>query len=115
MKKKSTVNKSKGIRRRKSLTNKSGHVREITGKDIRAMRPASEVLPEKLLNALPKRRRGERGPQKKPKKVAVTLRYSPEVVSYFKSTGQGWQTRIDNALKIWVKSHSKHPRHHKHS
>ncbi len=101
--------------RKKTLTNKSGQVRELTGKDIRAMKSASEVLPKKLLNVLPKRKRGERGSQKEPKKISVTLRYSPEVVSYFKSTGQGWQTRMDDVLKVWIKKHSKHPRHHKHS
>ena len=101
--------------RKKPLTNKAGQVRELTGKDIRAMRPANEVLPGKLLNVLPKRKRGERGPQKEPKKVSVTLRYSPEVVSYFKSTGLGWQTRMDDVLRVWIKKHPKHQGHHKHS
>ena len=41
---------------------------------------------------------GQRGPQKKPTKVAVTLRYSPEVLAYFKAQGDGWQTRINNVL-----------------
>jgi hypothetical protein len=38
------------------------------------------------------------------------LRYSPEVVSYFKSTGQGWQARMDDVLKGWIKRHPK--QHH---
>ncbi|HVT59813.1 MAG TPA: BrnA antitoxin family protein [Thermoanaerobaculia bacterium] len=33
------------------------------------------------------------------------MRYSPEVVEYFKSTGEGWQARIDEALREWVASH----------
>ena len=53
--------------KKKPLTNKAGHVRELTSEDIRAMRPASEVLPKKLLDVLAKRKRGERGPQKEPK------------------------------------------------
>lgn len=93
--------------KKKSLTNKTGKVRELTQNDIRAMRQANEVLPETLLEALPKRKRGQRGLQKEPTKIAVTLRYSPEVVKYFKSTGKGWQIRMDNALKEWIK---KHPR-----
>jgi uncharacterized protein (DUF4415 family) len=48
---------------------------------------------------------GQRGPQKKPTKVAVTVRYSPEVVEYFRSTGEGWQTRMDDALRAYVKRH----------
>lgn len=49
------------------------------------------------------RRPGQRGPQKRPTKVALTVRYSPEVVEYFKSTGAGWQTRMNTALEEYVK------------
>lgn len=48
---------------------------------------------------------GQRGPQKRPTKVAVTVRYSPEVVEYFKATGEGWQTRMNAALRDYVKRH----------
>ena len=41
---------------------------------------------------------GQRGPQKRPTKVAVTVRYSPEVVEYFRATGEGWQTRMNDAF-----------------
>jgi uncharacterized protein (DUF4415 family) len=44
-------------------------------------------------------RRGKRGPQKAPTKKLVSLRLSPEVIDHFKSTGPGWQTRIDGALR----------------
>jgi uncharacterized protein (DUF4415 family) len=43
-------------------------------------------------------RRGKRGPQKTPTKKLVSLRLSPEVIDHFKSTGRGWQTRIDSTL-----------------
>ena len=94
--------------KKKTLTNKAGHVRELTHKDIREMKPAAKVLPAELLDVLPKRKVGQRGHQKMPTKVAITLRYSPEVVDYFKETGKGWQIRMDDALKEWIK---KHPRH----
>jgi uncharacterized protein (DUF4415 family) len=48
------------------------------------------------------RRPGQRGPGKKAKKTLLSVRYSPEVIEYFKSTGEGWQTRMDEALKEWV-------------
>ncbi len=89
----------------KPLTNKDGEVRELTHKDISNMRPADEVLPADLLANLPKRKIGQRGKQKQPTKIAVTLRYSPEVVEYFKSTGDGWQIRMDEALKEWINTH----------
>ena len=44
-------------------------------------------------------RRGKRGPQKAPTKKLVSLRLSPEVIDHFKSTGPGWQTRIDSTLR----------------
>ena len=52
------------------------------------------------------RRPGQRGPGKKPKKVLLSIRYSPEVVDYFKSTGKGWQTRMDEVLREWIALHS---------
>ena len=54
-----------------------------------------------------KRKPGERGPQRTPTKQLVSVRYSPEVLSYFKASGAGWQTRMDEALKQWVSRHSK--------
>jgi uncharacterized protein (DUF4415 family) len=51
------------------------------------------------------RRPGQRGLGRKAKKVLLSVRYSPEVVEYFKATGEGWQTRMDEALKEWMASH----------
>jgi uncharacterized protein (DUF4415 family) len=50
--------------------------------------------------------RRARGPGQKPRKIQLTVRYSPEVVAYFKGTGQGWQARMDAALKEWIAQHS---------
>lgn len=48
------------------------------------------------------RRPGERGPGKKPRKILLSVRYSSEVVEYFKATGAGWQARMDEVLREWV-------------
>lgn len=48
-------------------------------------------------------RRGKRGPQKAPTKKLVSLRLSSEVIEHYKSTGRGWQTRIDAALMESIK------------
>jgi uncharacterized protein (DUF4415 family) len=84
---------------RKPLTDKSGEVRELTREDIRAMRPAVEVLPPKLLAILPKRKPGQRGPQRAPVKKKISLRVDAEVLAYYKATGPGWQGRVNEALK----------------
>jgi len=98
--------------KKKPLTNKKGEVRELTAEDIRSMRPMEKVLSPRLVAIIKKRKRGERGLQKKPIKVPVTIRINHEVVKYFQSEGHGWQTRMNNALEVWVK---KHPQHVKHS
>ena len=39
-------------------------------------------------------------------KVQVTLRLDVDVVERLKSTGAGWQTRANDALRRWVKRHA---------
>ena len=38
-------------------------------------------------------------------KRPVSIRLSPEVDDYFRATGKGWQTRIDEVLKAYVADH----------
>lgn len=56
-----------------------------------------------LHSAVVVRRRGQRGPQKAPTKKRVSLRLSPEIVTYFRKTGPGWQRRINDTLLKVVK------------
>lgn len=46
-----------------------------------------------------------RGKGKSPTKEQVSVRYSPDVLAAFRASGRGWQTRMDEALKDWLKSH----------
>ena len=84
----------------KPLIDVKGEVRELTAADMKRFRPAKEVLSKSLLN-----KHNVRGPQKAPTKERITIRLSPEVVRRFRDTGDGWQTRVDTALKDWLKSH----------
>jgi uncharacterized protein (DUF4415 family) len=45
-------------------------------------------------------------PKSDTRKVLLSVRYSPEVVEYFRATGAGWQTRMDDALKEWLREHA---------
>ena len=72
---------------------------ELTDEEWAKARPASEVCPE-IVAAF---RKG-RGAQKLPTKESVTLRLSQEVIDFFKASGRGWQTRINNALLDLVHS-----------
>ena len=38
-------------------------------------------------------------------KQLVSVRYSPEVLAYFRSTGEGWQSRMDGVLRDYVARH----------
>ena len=40
------------------------------------------------------------------KKQLVSIRYSPEVIDYFRASGAGWQARMDAVLKEYVEAHS---------
>lgn len=74
---------------------------EWTEEDVRtAIR--FEDLPESVRTKLSGRKRG---PQAAPTKERITIRLSSEVVNQFRSTGGGWQTRIDAALMDWLKHH----------
>lgn len=88
---------------RPPLINENGEVRELTAQDMRLFKPAHEVLPLDLQKTLGM---PVRGLQKTPSKVSTTIRLSPEVVQAFRATGDGWQARIDAALKDWLRTHS---------
>ena len=84
----------------KPLTDAAGEVRELSAADMKRFRPTREVLPATLMAKLK-----VRGPQKTPTKERITIRLSQEVVLPFRATGDGWQRRVDAALKDWLKSH----------
>jgi Cys-tRNA(Pro) deacylase len=59
----------------------------LTEEQLKAMIPMRDV---------PARLRELRGrPRSEKTKLLVSVRFSPEVISYFKSTGEGWQSRMD--------------------
>lgn len=88
------------MKNRRPLTDKDGEVRELTAEDMAAFHPVQEVLPPQLLKKL-----GVRGPQREPTKDRINIRISHEVLEHFRSTGPGWQTRMDEALREWVRLH----------
>ncbi|HEY9572348.1 MAG TPA: BrnA antitoxin family protein [Pusillimonas sp.] len=88
--------------RKKPLIGPDGEVRELTSDDLGSFRRAADVLPATLQKKLGMR---TRGPQRAPTKERITIRLSPEVVESFRTSGPGWQGRIDDALKSWLKHH----------
>ena len=59
----------------------------LTPKQLKAM------IPLRVLRGRPKTANA---------KQLVSVRYSPEVLEYFKGTGEGWQSRMDSVLRQYV-------------
>ncbi|MBI5559056.1 MAG: BrnA antitoxin family protein [Deltaproteobacteria bacterium] len=38
-------------------------------------------------------------------KESTTVRFDKDILAAFKATGKGWQTRINDALRDWLKEH----------
>jgi len=69
--------------------------------------PDALPLTPKQLKAMVPIRALRGRPKSENKKLLVSVRYSPEVVAYFKSTGEGWQSRMDVVLRKYVTRHSR--------
>lgn len=53
------------------------------------------------------KRLGARGrPKLDNPKVSLTVRYDADVIDAFKAMGDGWQTRMNDALREWLATHS---------
>jgi uncharacterized protein (DUF4415 family) len=68
----------------------------LTDEQFRRFRPAHEVNPALVASRL-RRRRGR--PKSDAPKQQVTLRIDRDVLEKFRATGEGWQGRINAALK----------------
>lgn len=69
---------------------------DATEADLAQAKPFAEVFPD-LMESI-KRGRG-RPPAERPK-VAISIRLDQDVIAKFKATGPGWQSRMNDALKV---------------
>lgn len=81
-----------------------------TAGDFGKAKTASKVLSQLFT---PERAQSLLTPRGRPKadvtKVRVGIRLSPEVLDHFKASGDGWQTRIDAALRQFIAEHPGSP------
>lgn len=81
---------------------------ELSDEQLARMRPARDVLPQILgpANAAALlKKRGRPSIPESQRKVALNVRYDRDLVEAFKATGDGWQTRMNDALRDYAKSH----------
>ena len=83
---------------RKNVIDREGEVADLSRLDKAEIKPFT-ALPKSLQAKLKGR------PKAAVTKERITIRLSPEVVQTFRATGEGWQTRMDAALKEWLKTH----------
>jgi len=66
-------------------------------------RPATA---EELQAGIEAARQGRGRPAGSGSKEQVAIRFDREVLAAFRAGGKGWQTRMNDALKDWLKTHS---------
>jgi uncharacterized protein (DUF4415 family) len=78
--------------------------RELDDQWFAEAKPASEVMPPDVYAALvAKRPRGR--PKADDTKVFTAIRLDADLLEAFKSTGKGWQTRVNAALRQYIAEH----------
>lgn len=81
---------------------------EWTEEDFKRARPASKVLreifPPGVAEAMLVPKKGR--PLGSGKKTSATMRLDNDILAAFRATGRGWQTRLNAALRDWLKEHS---------
>jgi uncharacterized protein (DUF4415 family) len=67
--------------------------------------PDNQPLTDEQLDQFKPARRGRGRPAKDVTKVLVSIRFDAAVLDAFKATGEGWQTRMNDALREWARDH----------
>lgn len=87
------------------MTNQEGEVRELTSEDFSRMQPAHKVIPSLFGKELTSQLLTRSQPETQ-RKISTTIRFDSEILTAFRATGKGWQTRMNNALRDWLQTHS---------
>jgi uncharacterized protein (DUF4415 family) len=96
---------------RNTIKTRSGRVLEVpTAEENEAINrgvaadPDTYEVPDEVFRKM--KRVGGRGrPRSESPKVLLSVRYDADIVEAFKATGDGWQTRMNDALRDWLRDH----------
>jgi len=83
---------------RKNVIDEHGEVADLSTLEQGSLKPFSALPP-----SLQAKLRGR--PKAAITKERITIRLSQDVVETFRASGDGWQTRMDAALREWLKTH----------
>jgi uncharacterized protein (DUF4415 family) len=76
---------------------------EAINRGIAADADTYEVPSEDFKKMKPLGTRGR--PRLATPKVLVSIRYDADIIERFRATGEGWQTRMNDALREWLREH----------
>jgi uncharacterized protein (DUF4415 family) len=79
--------------------------RELTLTWHSQAKPAHEALPAQVYEALVALKRPRGRPKAEATKVFTAIRLDADLLSAFKATGKGWQTRVNAALRQYIHEH----------
>ena len=94
------------VSKRASVVMPSAQEDKVITAAAKADPDAQPLTPKQLKSMVPIRALRGR-PKSASTKQLVSVRYSPEVLAYFKATGEGWQSRMDSVLREYVARHTR--------
>lgn len=80
------------------------HNPEWANEDFASALPARKFFAPEVYAQLCAMR--QRGPNDKPLKVPTTIRFDADVLAALKASGKGWQTRVNEAMRDWLRTQS---------
>jgi uncharacterized protein (DUF4415 family) len=79
--------------------------RELDDKSFAKAKPASKAFAPQTYAALVAMKRPRGRPKADETKVFTAIRLDADLLDAFKSTGKGWQTRVNAALRQFITEH----------
>lgn len=93
--------------------NNAGIAADIDARELddawhKEAKPASETFAPEVYAQLVAKKRGRGRPKADETKVFTAIRLDADLLEIFKATGKGWQTRMNAALRQYVREHPLH-------